>query len=176
MSDPFVEKLNEKNLCTWYVLPLLGLNPEVFGLSNFDNAYLIKHENLIAVKVIDAQLAIVANYSDYYKALICGKTHDYLVFEIPDKWLEDLQIFLAGKYSQFSEGAKQMIKTSSSLTYEVLDENQIPHTDAILMALDNRSELRAAWMEILQVQEIHLPDELLSPPAESSFINLQNIQ
>jgi len=176
MSDPFVEKLNEKNLCTWYVLPLLGLNPEIFGLSNFDNAYLIKNENLIVVKVIDAQLAMVASCSNYYKSVIFNKTHDYLVFEIPDKWLADLQMFLTGKYSQFSEEAKRIIKTSSSLTYEVLDESQIPHTDAILMALDNRSELRNAWMEILQVQEIHLPDELLSPPAESSFINLQNIQ
>lgn len=176
MPDPFVEKLNEKNLCTWYVLPLLGLNPEIFGFSNFDDTYLTKNENFVVVKVIDAQLAIVASYSEHYKSVIFGKKYDYLVFEIPDKWNNDMQMFFAGKYSQFSEEAKQIIKTSSSLPYEVLDENQIPHTDAILLALDNRSELRAAWVRVLGTHDTHLPNELLSLPAESSFINLQNIQ
>jgi len=175
MSDPFIEKLNEKNLCTWYVLPLLGLNADMFGTSNFRNSYLVKDQNLIVVEVVDARLSLLAAHSLYYQSAIFAEAADYLVFDIPDKWDWDMRMFKAGKYTKMSDEAKQTIKMLSGLNYEIEGEDEQRFTDSILMALDNRNELRTKWMEILATQERHLPDELLSPPADASFINLQSI-
>lgn len=51
MHSPFIEKLNEKNLASWYMLPLMDLSVKSFGESNFVDAYQVKGKAMIVVAV-----------------------------------------------------------------------------------------------------------------------------
>jgi hypothetical protein len=54
----------------------------------------------------------------------------------------------------------------------VPDKTGAKLTDAILMALDNHPALRNRLSDMLGIAEHMLPEEILSPPTESSFIEL----
>jgi len=175
MSDPFIEKLNEKHLCSWYILPLLDLNVEAFGISNFVNGYQVKGTYLISIRVLDMHLCAETLLSEYYDSGVTIGNNDYLLFQVPAEWRKDYEKFLSGKYSKMSEGAKQKIRDMSGLKYEVADENGNKLTDAILMALDNHPVLRRKWVELINTTDQWIPEELLSPPAESSFITIESL-
>lgn len=172
--DPFIKKLNEKHLCSWYILPLLGLSVETFGNSNFLNAFLIKDTYQIAVYVIDVNLCLATITSPFFKNELEINDREYLVFEIPEWWHEDYDMFLQGKYTKMSEEAKQKIRELCGLKYQVNNEVDVPITNAILLALDNHSILRKKWEDVLGTsagnRPLDLPDELLSLPAKESFI------
>lgn len=175
MSDPFIEKLNEKHLCSWYILPLLDLNVEAFGFSNFVNGYQVKGTYLIAIQVLDMHLCADTLLSQHYEYGSSLEHNDYLLFQIPAEWRKDYEMFLSGKYSKMSEEAKQKIREMSGLKYEVADECGNKLTDAILMALDNHPVLRRKWVELINTTDYWIPEELLSPPAESSFITIESL-
>lgn len=172
MPDPFITKLNERHLCSWYVLPLLGLNVEMFGLSNFINAYQITQSYFIAVQVVDMHLCLDVCKNPFYRQSIIKDNTDYLIFFVPNNWRPDYKLFLLGKYTKMSEEAKQKIRELSGLKYEVPDQHGNKLTDAILMALENHYVLRRKWAEVLGMYENDLPEELLSTPISSSFITL----
>lgn len=172
MSDPFVEKLNEKNLCSWYILPLLDLNVEAFGQANFINAYQVLNNYQIAVEVLDPILCMKVTDNPFYIDYVVRKGKELFKFTIPEYWIPDYKLFLAGKYSKFSDEAKQKIIDLCGLRYAVPDEHGNKFTDAVLMALDANPVLREKWLEILSPWGTSMPEELLSIPLESSFIIL----
>ncbi len=172
MPDPFIQKLNEKHLCSWYILPLLDLNVEAFGHSNFINSYLIHGKRSVAVHVADPNLCLHTVEHPCYVETISNMDRDFLIFEIPTMWAADLRRFIQGRYTKMSDEAKQKIRELCGLKYEVKDSAGNLITDAILMALEQHESLKNKWMEVLQVREDDLPEELLSPPSHSSFIIL----
>lgn len=172
MRDPFIEKLNEKNLCTWYGLPFLNLNVSAFGCTNFINSYQVRYTYLIAVEVKDIQQCMPVMNISFFVKMAQVSDKEYFLFEVPDFWKDDYELFLEGKYSKMSEDAKLKIKEVSGLKYEVPDKTGAKLTDAILMALDKHPVLRNKWSEIIGISEYLLPEELLSPPSENSFIVL----
>ncbi len=180
MSDPFIVKLNEKHLCTWYMLPLLNLNVQSFGNINFINAFIVRKasENpvsLVAVQVADKQLCpgVLSNKFFHSETMLGEK--EYLLFRIPKWWRDDYHYFLQGQYSKMSDEAKQKIREVSGLKYEVPDEFGNKITDAILMALDNHKVLRNKWIDLLDISAFWLPEESLSVLAESSFITIKDL-
>lgn len=183
MSDPFVEKLNEKHLCSWYILPLLGLSVEQFGYDNYLDAYQVKIQDTsmcytthrIAVQILTSLACSEILKSPFFTYSVKEQDTELMFFNIPDWWVEDFELFLAGAYSKMSEEAKQRIREFSGLKYEVPDECGNRLTDAILMALDNHPVLRKKWMEVIGTSEKWMPEELLSPPAESSFITIESL-
>lgn len=173
ITSPFVLKLNERNLCTWYILPLVGLNPAHFLEANFIDSFLVKGKMQIAVQVADPNLCTSVMYSHYYDYLTdIGDDETYMVFTVDESWKEDYNNFLQGKYSKFSDAAKRYIRQISGLAYEVPGDDGFKHTSSILLALDQHETLRAAWAEELGIHKEGLPEELLSVPGESCFIEL----
>lgn len=173
MMDPFVQKLNERNLCSWYVLPWIGLSVESFQKANFINSFLVRGRMSIAVQVADVNLCRDLLDSYYYESafeLQDGTT--VLVFWIDESWSADYAFFLEGLYSKFSEDTKDMIRQLSGLEYKVKDTDGSFTTDAIIMALDKDVVLKEVWMELLDVRENSMPNDYLSPPGDRSFINM----
>lgn len=172
MLHPFIEKLNEKHLCSWYVLPFMDLNVSSFGYTNFINSYQIRCTYLIAVEVEDIYQCMQVQYSIHFVKMAKAGAKQYFVFRIPEFWIEDYELFLEGKYSKMSDDAKWKIREVCGLKYEVPDEAGNKITDAIIMALENHPVLRSKWSELIGISEQLIPEELLSPPAENSFIDL----
>lgn len=173
MTHPFVEKINEKNLCSWYILPWLGLSIADFGTANFINSFLVKDRMIIAVEIIDFHLCVSTTMNEYYWKAWEKEGKSFLLYDVPRCWEEDLQLFLEGKYSDLSAEAKDVIKQSSGLKYDVADKFGNLISDALILALDNHEVLKETWKEVLNVPGWALPEHLLSAPAESSFITLK---
>jgi len=172
--DQFLITLNEYNLCTWYVLPWLGMNFNSFGKENFINSYLIRGAMKVVTKVLDKELCpAVAEHPNFRGSLYRAEEQTtLLVFNIPEMWTEDYRKFLDGKYSQMSEEAKSRIRRISGLRYEEKNDKGELITHAALMALDRHPSLRKKWLEILG-SDTQLPEELISVPGDQCFINLE---
>ena len=127
----------------------------------------------IGVLVSDMSACIQVTTNPYYYGQFDTTEGHLLAFVIPEERKYDYKLFVAGKYSKMSRVAKDLIIKYSGLKYEVPDENGEKRTDAVLLALDKHIVLKETWMAILGVFERDLPDELLSPPTSTSFINLK---
>lgn len=152
MSSPFIEAINANTLCTWYVLPLIGLNKFNFQEGNFINSYITVDGKYIVVEVADWNLCPgIPSHKQFCRKEV-GDNCDRIVFEIPELWREDMGNFLKGLYSRMSEYAKQMIKEGSGLKYESLDDAGNRRTDAVLLALDKHPILRQQWTNELSIE------------------------
>jgi hypothetical protein len=172
MND-FVRKLNEKNLCTWYILPLIDLNAKAFGSANFVDTFLIGGKMQIAVHVADANLCRDMVRDANYNNTVMIEEKELLVFNIPVAWVEDYNRFVSGKYSKMTDDAKNKIREGSGLKFEVPDTQGNKITDAILMALEQHPVLRGKWFDILgDKTDIPRESELLSIPRPGSFIHI----
>lgn len=171
ITSDFVLMLNERNLCTWYILPLIGLNPSYFVDANFINSYMVRGQMKIAVEVADVEFCQNLLSIGCFDKVVEGKHHPLMVFNIHPDWKPDVELFIQGKYSLLSDEAKTCIIQGSGLTYQQFD-GEHSYTSSILLALDKSPKLREVWKQELDVEGEHLPDELLSIPAESCFIEL----
>jgi hypothetical protein len=166
-----LEVVNKHNMCTYYLLPLLGINKYSFGVAeNFKNCYAHPEGEELYVSV--------------YYLLTTLKNHPLLlrtegepgapiyVFSLPKKWQADFQLYKQGQYSKFSAEAKAAIIAGSGLRYKAMNPNGTPTTDLRLMAIDDdkarRDILRNKLQEYLG-SDISEDAELISPPPESSF-------
>ena len=173
MND-FVKKINEYNLCTWYVLPLLGINRSDFLEGNFLNSFISRDLTTVIVQVIDINLCrSKASSNENYSGMFQGDKCEWIKFSIPPQWMPDTQIFSEGRFSKMSAEAKFQIRKNSGLLYEKKSEDGNTRTDAILLALDKAKPLRLKWEEVLSANSSYQlpPDiELLSKPSTNSFI------
>lgn len=178
--DEFIAQLNEKNLCTWYLLPLIGLNCHSFGGGNFIDSYILSVESeptlrLLAVSVRDFRICKeLVHHPRFYGNTTFEDGGTVMIFSIQEKWREDYQLFIEGKYSRMSIAAKEEIKQYSGLKYQVQESpDMTPITDAVLMALDKNTALKNYWLEELEIPESSLPDEYLSLPRPQTFLVLK---
>lgn len=167
--NEFIRKLNEYNLCTWYILPMQDLNVDSFGSAAFMNSYLVKKRMQIVVQVVDQNLCRGGREHSCYRGSYERDGSDFMVFDIPEGWKTDIQNYLQGSYSKFTYFTKCKIQEKSGLNYQARDENGQKYTDAILLALDQHQALRSKWIEILG-DDVELPEELLSKPRPEAFI------
>lgn len=159
------------NLCTYYLLPLIGLNKFSFGVEiNFKNCYVNREGTELSVEVefILQRLEGTPHLlRTYYLDGSC-----YYVFELPKKWHPDFENYIIGAYTKFSPAAKSLIFKQSGLRYRQLNENNRPSTDLRLLAIDDdqirRDILRTKLIEYYGVF-IEESAELLSPPIDGSF-------
>ena len=159
------------NLCTYYLLPLIGLNKFSFEVNiNFKNCYVNREGTELTVEV-EFLLQRLENskhlLSTSYKDGSC-----FYVFELPVKWQDDFIKYTKGSYTKFSAEAKELIFQQSGLRYKQLDQNSRITTDLRLLAIDDeiqrRNILRTKLMEYYGVY-IEEQAELLSQPAEGSY-------
>lgn len=173
MKDAF-DVIKQHNLCTYYLLPLIGINKFSFGVHiNFRNCYVHPDGSELYVSV-------------YYLSQML-KEHEHLlrtegapgapvyVFRLPEKWLPDFQRYRLGKYSEFSKEAKELIIHQSGLRYRTLNDSGLPSTDLRLLAIESdaarRNILRNKLSEFLG-SPIAEDAELLDAPTQSSFATI----
>lgn len=157
------------NLCNFYILPLLGLNKLSFGSGNFINSYVSKDDKYIVVEVKEPKTSF-QDHDGYVTDFIAeGKVT--IIFSIPEGSEDTLSKFKAGKYSEFTEQVKQVIRTKSGLKWKVPSGNKKTLTAREILALDKDSDLREKMEDELGVK-IPKNAELMSVPHESNFYDL----
>lgn len=168
-----LEVVRQHNLCTYYLLPLIGINKLSFGVSiNFRNCYANPDGTELYVTVYYT-LSSLSNHPNLIRTE--GKPGaPVYVFSLPEKWQDDFQLFKRGQYSKFNDDAKDLILNQSGLRYKAINPNGLPTTDIRLLAIEadpsRRSILRAKLSEYLEVP-IAEDAELLDAPNAGSFIS-----
>ena len=158
------------NLCSIYMLPLLGLNQFSFG-GKFINSYVSKDNQHIVVECSNPLTNQFLTNQNFRFAL--EKEGKYLaVFSVPPIYQEDITKFREGKYSQFSDSAKNVIRKKSGLPWKVPSSNGKVSSAKELLALDKDKVLKQYWEKVLEV-ELDNEAELISVPDERNFIDLK---
>jgi len=160
------------NLCTIYVLPLVGLNKYSFGTTtdNYVNSYLSEDNSHVIVELKGYVGNVITNKTSYRFAYP-KDGHNFVVFELPANYRNDAEKFRQGKYSEFSEDAKKIIKKGSGLKHKVPVVGGKVETDIALLALDKDEELKQYLEKKLGVK-LSANAELASIPGEDNFIEL----
>ena len=159
------------NLCSIYVLPLLGLNRFSFGSpEKFINSYVNEDDSHIVVECTHPYSTIIVNHANFKFSMESDGKY-VAVFEVPVYYKDDVRLFREGKYSQFSDSAKMLIRKKSGLTYKVPIPGGGYRSALELLALDKDKGLKKYWEDTLVVK---LDDnaELASIPGEDNFYNL----
>lgn len=176
-SNLFIRTLYEKNLSTWFILPLLGMNINDFMAGNVLNTYLTRDLKYLTVTIKLPSVCFLggkpAGHLKYFvkSAMINGVLH--MVYRIPEEINEDVYKFTRGEYSKLSSASKAIIKNNSTLPYKLVNTKGVEVTDAVLMALDRLGTLQRTWMELLGVHKENLPQELLDIPGDKCYIELE---
>lgn len=160
------------NLCSTYVLPLLGLNQWSFGSGDkFVNSYVAEDDEHIVVECTHPYSTIITNHANYK---LCFQNNDahFAVFDVPVFYKGDIKKFREGKYSQFTDSAKTLIRKKSGLTYKAPVAGGGFKSALELLALDKDKELKKYWEELLAVK-IDKDAELASIPGEDNFYDLR---
>jgi len=177
-TQKLISELHRENLSTYFVLPLLKINKLTFATeSNFLDSYLTRDGLHIFMWVNETTFFMnrIAMHPHFEATWNDASGNKYLQFSIPELWFTDVQLFINGKYSRMSAGAKQMIKQHSGLLYrEKRETDQVIITEVRLQALDRSIAVRDLWEDhygvILDEQ-----DELLSKPESSAFIDMAEL-
>lgn len=163
------------NLCSTYILPLVGLNRWSFGApENFVDSYINQDNSYVVVKLKSVTVAVTAIPS--FKFKFERDNESYAVFEIPERFRDCVDKFREGKYSQFSDAAKLTIRKKSGLRYKAPQANGTVRSARELLALDKDRELRKAIERELSNPGspvvISEEAELMSIPDKNNFIDL----
>ncbi|RYG49635.1 MAG: hypothetical protein EOO01_12295 [Chitinophagaceae bacterium] len=178
-KNDILAALNKDNLTNYYVLPLLRLNKHRFpSEENFVDSYLDESRRTILVEVRNLAIIVtrMMGHPDYLASLTNDAGRCFIQFKIPEKWYPDVGIFLDGKYSKFSEEAKDAIRIHSRLPLQVRPEKDAtPRTDTRLMAIDRNPQLIEFWQRELGV-ELDESDELMLMPGKGCFISMEGMR
>jgi hypothetical protein len=172
MAESAIKKMYGYNLCGYYLLPLLHLNRFMFGPDNFLNCYLDEKNRYLYVKVKDLFDSEIPYKSTWYETTVSRDSELYFVYRIPFRWESIVLLFRDGRYSEFSESAKETIIRHSDLAYKVQDAKGNVFTDARLLALDRSPVLVRSLADELDVDESVLQGELVSRPKPEEFVTL----
>lgn len=174
-----MESKRSTNLCSSYILPLLDLNKESFGGSdNFINSYVNDDDSIVIVQLSRPYAGITTN--KFYKFDFTRDNSIYYVFDVPGKFLPTVRKFREGKYSQFQEEAKNVIKKRSGLSWRVTNSKGGVTTARELLALDRDKSLREYLEKNLSgpgSPVIISPEaELMDIPNEGNFYKLNLVK
>lgn len=162
------------NLCSTYILPLLGLNRQSFGELNFVNSYLNEDGSHVVVE-LKLITQFVRQHNRFRFDFKSGE-HNYAVLEMLSEYLETVQLFIQGKYSQFPIQAKNLIKTKSGLRNGIPNPKGGYTSARDLLVLDKHPELRRALEEELSNPgspvKIDFNAELQDIPGDDNFFRL----
>jgi len=159
------------NLCSNYILPLIGLNSSNFGIGNFVNSYVNNDDKHLVVELNQSASSVVKALPTF-RFNFEKDNHHFLVFEIPNLFKPVLRLFREGKYSKFPEDAKEVIRKKSGLRYKHPTGDGKSVTSAReLMALNKDIGLRKKLEAELDTR-LPADAELASIPGPENFYEL----
>lgn len=171
MLSDLLKEIKQYNLCTWYLLPATGLTRSSFG-ELFVSSYLETSRLWIIVQVPDINL-VRRELRDRAVKQWNTEHGGFLAYQLNYSWEGDMHKYIKGKYSRFSNNLKGIIFERSGLQYQEVNGEGKFITDARLMAVESKTELREYLKEELGVTE--LPEELLSIPPPESFMDVTEV-
>lgn len=141
------------NLCAYFILPLckVHLNKN-FGKGNIKNVYLNRDNNEVIVEIYDKE-RLKSSYTRDKFYLADMDTDDgatLIIYLIPPKYVNERQLFLEGKYSQFSEEAKKDVIRYSGLPYTEMTDGV--NADRKILALLKDDRLKKYMEETLDIK------------------------
>jgi hypothetical protein len=164
-----MDEKRSNNLCSTYMLPLVGLNRLSFGETNFISSFVADDNTHL---VIELRLITAAvNVHPCFRFDFQRESKSYAVYEVPIQLRDTLKKFREGKYSEFSNEAKSLIRKKSGLKYKVPLTGGKYESARELLVLDKDKELRKVMEQDLSVK-IHQDAELASIPGEDNFFKL----
>lgn len=158
------------NLCDVYILPLVNLNATNFGVGNFINSYVDTSDQYVVAKIRQINSVIKANPS--YRFEFVRDEFVHAAFEIPISFKSVVKLFREGRYSQFSDEVKNIIRKRSGLMYKVPSANGKSITARELLVLDKDKALKKV-MESELLVKIDEDAELGSIPGDDNFLELK---
>lgn len=111
------DKVIKFNKNAYFVLPLAGLNTASYGEESFVNSYLT-YDNIIIIKILVPERTEPVARENLVGAWI-NDGHSMVAYKIPPEFHADVNAFLKGKYSEYSEEAFNII--SDSIKTEVVE-------------------------------------------------------
>lgn len=173
MSRNIIEEMNRVSIAAVYLLPLLKLNMDTFGLNNFLDCQVTPDGRFLIVKVRDLEFVEDPYHSSCYVTCFTYKSESYIAFVLGPKWRHAFEKFREGKYSQFTEETKKTIITYCGLNWKAPSSDGKIITDARLLALYKAPELRQLIEDQLDVL---LDDsELMNPPGPQVFLEIPEL-
>lgn len=171
MEDEFLEELKIHTKVTYYVLPLLCLNKFSFD-DKFIDAYINREGTHLCVELhrgADMNLDVYGN--PYLHTMDCTGNKWNLWFRLPGEYLDDVQLFILGRYGDLSDEAKSMIRAYSGLPYRMATDEDVLVTDYRLLALDRSYWLKQKWDSLYGLEEGVITEgmDLINPPGERDF-------
>jgi hypothetical protein len=167
---PYVLNTNE-NLVTYYLMPLAGVNKQVFG-RKFVNSYLDKTKMIIYIHISSKMTSEGYKKASCYVSDVVIKDKIYCLYKIPQKYFKDLEFFIKGKYSLMNKETKKLIYKGSSLPYNK-SVGDFKVSSPILQALDKTKVLRYYMINHLNIKMTEETNELIDIPNKSWFIESQ---
>ncbi len=167
-----LDELKKENICTYYVLPLLKMNKEMLGESNFVDSYVSEDRQYLYVHLLDVlsnhhRYSTHPDFSGVFKNLNFER---FVRYKIPEVWNTDVRLICTGKYSRISPKAKHRIEVHSKLMYN-LKHGDLEYTDIRLLALHRSPVLQEEMEKHWGMSRGFLDgQELLGMPAARMFI------
>lgn len=157
-----------ETLVTYYMLPLVGVNKLTFGRS-FKSSYIDDYATKLYVELSKNMHTPVYKTNVNYLTELMHNSIKFVVFNIPEEFSTDAQLFTMGAYSRMSKPAKKKIYLTSSLPYNAsMGSFTVSHP--ILQALDRTKTLRTFLLKELGIRSIPTTNELIDKPHQSWYI------
>lgn len=159
MTEELVKTVTSRNLTTWFLLPLIHLNQDSFGMGNFVESYVNSSGLLLTIELRSLMYLTdpkLRKHDQFIKESEL-RSKAWMWFRLPEEWQTDFERFKSGKYSRFSSEAKHLIR------------NYGGDDDIRLMALDRDPYLRRWWERELGLRPLPEDLDLLPIPSESNY-------
>lgn len=180
-ENQLIKDLNEYNLCSYYLLPLCRVNVDSFGgHNNFVNSWAHPEGKYMYVLVKNLILCEPTAFEClHYLGTQTGRPLMH-AYTFPLVWKHEFEKYKEGKYSEFRERAKKIIRETSGLAYRVRGID--PETKKVGIVTDIR--IAALYKDVSArlrlIRELDLdpkdslgPDsELMGKPNEKDFMEL----
>ena len=158
MPEELVKTIARANLTNWFILPLIHLNQDSFGIGNFVESYVNVKGTIITVEVRSLMyLMEPMNDHKHFLKEMEGLNEGFIWFHLPSRWQPDFQKFKHGKYSCLSDRAKELIRSYGG------------GQDFRLLALDRDPILRQRWETELKLLPIPEEVDLLPVPSSNNY-------
>jgi hypothetical protein len=175
----FIDLSKNEIAFRYYLLPTIGISVGGFGGgSNLESVHVNKLGTMVYVRLKKYPHYLVARVEALpgYKFVIDIKGVSFICFQVPDLVLSQVQLLLAGRFTEVSSITRENICKLSGLAYNMkLRKQSIASTHLYIQALFTDSSIREVLSVYLGVpiKEIS-KQEIISKLSEDSSVYIEN--
>ena len=109
----YKDKVIKYNKCAYFILPLLGLNTKSYGENSLIEVYLTENREIILQLEIPelTDIKVKENHIRTWKEDV----YTWMSYSLPEKFNNEFDAFISGKYSHFSIDAYNLVRESINI-------------------------------------------------------------